>query len=192
MEITNLSKNDDNYASSFLLGDVIKFYIEENHTYNDCIQHFNTTRAKFSKFLQDNGIVKNKYRSLNDYLNMINSDEFEQYYKEHSLDEVKEKFFINNNAMLYKILNKLNINKNYSKLDEYIDRIDYKELDEYLKTHTRLEAENKFKIPQKRFLPIIKYFNIKYKINLFQKKIIQKKKQQSILKTNTIFIIFLI
>lgn len=144
---------------------IIKYYIEEDHSYYDTISFFKIDESKFLNLCKHYNINKKSYK-LNKLLASINEEEVAEYYKNHSYNNTLEHFGINTH-ILDKIISKFGINKlNRTKknepLNSYLSRVSKEEIYQYyiIENHSYNDTTNHFNIPAGMFEKICNFYNV--------------------------------
>ena len=130
---------------------IIKYYIEEDHSYYDTISFFKIDESKFLNLCKHYNINKKSYK-LNKLLASINEEEIVDYYKDHSYNDTLEHFGIYTNILDNIIskfgINKLSRTKKNEPLNSYLSRISKEEFYQY------------YIVEDHGYEDTIKYFNL--------------------------------
>lgn len=106
--------------------DLYKYYIIEDHSYAECLEHFNTSIAVMRKLMKEYNIYKNIYKNMGqnpELKNIITKDKLYNYYivENHSWHETLKYFGISQ-GVLCKLLKEYQIKKGLSQRRDLIKK----------------------------------------------------------------------
>lgn len=144
---------------------IIKYYIEEDHSYYDTISFFKIDEPKFLNLCKHYNINKKSYK-LNKLLASINEEEVAEYYKNHSYDDTLEHFGMYTNILDNIIskfgINKLSRTKKNEPLNSYLSRISKEEIYQYyiVEDHGYEDTIKHFNLPTGPFEKLCSKYGI--------------------------------